>query len=251
MFYPRSLVVVNSQFHFPFKGFICLSWGFSLLVMISQGYFTKGYMLDTRNVSCSFDYLSRDFNSRFWLFLMIILGYIVPNAVIAISYASLFYVVKKRRTSTLLFVSNKSRTTKEPTTMAFGFTQNQTNKISMSSCRSSVSRVSCTRKSLLEKSEKTLLKQILVQIIFFNLAWLPYVCLVNAAQIGEKKNLNRLVTPTTTLIANLLSKSFVLTINIYIAWLNFRSMSRARKTLILQKQTIIHGVSHQSALALR
>jgi hypothetical protein len=226
-----------------------------LLVMISEGYFTKGFMLDTHNVSCSFDYLSRDFNSRFWLFLMIILGYIVPNIVIAISYASLFYRVKQRRTSTILFSSNKSTATKEPTTKALGFTQSQMNTIPMSSCRSSckssASRVSCVRKSLLEKSEKNLLKQILVQIIFYNLAWLPYVCLVIAAQMGEKKNLNRLVTPTTTLIANLLSKSFVLTINIYIAWLNFRSMSRDRTNLIQQKQSIINGISHRSALVLK
>ena len=173
------------------------------MVMLTQAFFTKGFSLEGHRTSCSFEYLSRDFNSRFWLFFMVAIGYMVPMFVIFIAYFGLFYVVKYKRIHNNLF-----------------------------ELRQSV----CSAKSkgdvkILNKSDIKLIKVITVQIALFNLAWLPYVCLIIVAQFGTESSMQQLVTPFYVLITNFSSKLFVLMIIIYIAYLNFNSIKIVEKKI--------------------
>jgi len=76
--------------------------------MLTQGLFTKGFRLEGHKVSCCFDYLSRDFNSRFWLSFMILLGFIVPNIVIFFAYIEMYLAMKQRRINTINLSSSQT-----------------------------------------------------------------------------------------------------------------------------------------------
>ena len=171
--------------------------------MLSQAFFTKGFSLEGHRTSCSFEYLSRDFYSRFWLFSMVAIGYMVPMSVITTAYLGLFYVVKYKSIHNNLFELRKS--------------------VCSSKSKDDV--------NVLIKGEMKLVKVVTTQITFFNLAWLPYVCLIMVAQFGNESSMQQLVTPFYVLITNFSSKLFVLMINIYIAYLNFNSIKTVEKKI--------------------
>lgn len=175
--------------------------------MLSEVYFTKGFSLEGHRASCTFDYLSRDFNSRFWLCFMIVIGYVIPNFVIFISYICLFRAVKYRRTRSGLFKLKKSDSSKPDVNNDKSLVRDDEKLI----------------KELIS-SEIKLFKNILSQIGLFNIAWLPYVFLVMIAQFGDIASIHKIVTPFSVLITNYVSKSFVLAINIFYAILNFNSI---------------------------
>jgi hypothetical protein len=185
--------------------------------MLTQGLFTKGFRLEGHQVSCCFDYLSRDFNSRFWLSFMILLGFIVPNIVILFSSIDMYLAMKQRRINTINLSSSQ------------------------------------TYSGNLIKNELELAKKVIAQISIFNLSWLPYVGVVMVAQFGDEKKINLWITPLTILIIDFTSKLFVLFINLFYAYSNFLS-SRPDKTKInslLEQQVRLMNVSfiepsHQS-----
>lgn len=63
-------------------------------------YVPEGYL-----TSCSFDYLSDDFNSRIYIFIFFIGAFVVPMAIIIYSYIGIVFVVKRSR-----LVFNESKT---------------------------------------------------------------------------------------------------------------------------------------------
>ena len=187
------------------------------MVMLSQVFFTKGFSLEGHRTSCSFEYLSRDFNSRFWLFFMVSIGYVLPMFVITTAYVGLFYIVKYNRTQNNLF------------------------KLRQSVCSATKNNEDFLNKSfsnVLIRSKMKLVRVITTQIALFNMAWIPYVCLVMVAQFGNESSMHELVTPFTVLIANFASKLFVLMINIYIANLNYNSILVEEKKIEKKRVTI-------------
>jgi r-opsin len=78
-------------------------------------YVPEGYL-----TSCSFDYLSRDFSSRMYIFIFFIGAFCVPMAIIAFSYIGIVFVVKRSR-----LVFNESKADSQGT--SFSKFQNQRN----------------------------------------------------------------------------------------------------------------------------
>jgi hypothetical protein len=163
--------------------------------MLTQGLFTKGFRLEGHQVSCCFDYLSRDFYSRFWLSFMILLGFIVPNIVIFFVNIDMYLAMRQRRINTTNLSSSQ------------------------------------TYSGSMVKNELKLAKKVIAQISLFNLSWLPYVGVVMVAQFGDEKKINLWITPFTVLIIDFTSKLFVLFMNLFYAYSNFCS-SRSNKTKI-------------------
>ena len=161
--------------------------------MLTQGLFTKGFRLEGHQVSCCFDYLSRDFNSRFWLSFMILLGFIVPNIVIFFSSIDMYLAMKQRRINTINLSSSQ------------------------------------TYSGNLIKNELKLAKKVIAQISLFNMSWLPYVGVVMVAQFGDEKKINLWITPLTILIVDFTSKLFVLFLNLFYAYSNFSSSHSNKK----------------------
>ena len=161
--------------------------------MLTQGLFTKGFRLEGHRVSCCFDYLSRDFNSRFWLSFMILFGFIVPNIVIVFTSIDIYLAMKQRRINTMNLSSSQ------------------------------------TYSGNLIKNELKLAKKVIAQISLFNLSWLPYVGVVMVAQFGDEKKIDLWITPFTILIIDFTSKLFVLFINLFYAYSNFSSSHSNKK----------------------
>jgi hypothetical protein len=74
-----------------------LSWSLSFLIILPQVYSTHGFFLEGFQVSCTFDYFSRDLKSRILLFYMVILGYLMPLFVIFTSYVKIYSTVKAQK----------------------------------------------------------------------------------------------------------------------------------------------------------
>ena len=203
---------------------------------MSEAYFTKGFRLEGHRTSCSFDYLSRDFNSRFWLLFMVLMGYVAPNCFIAIAYISLFRIVKKRRTQTNPI---KCR-------------QSIHSKITKLMLPKSGEDLLCPKYlDALIKIEIKLVKILIVQVVLYNMAWMPYACLVLIAQFGDESSMRKIVTPFSVLIINYISKSFVLALNFYHAFLNFNMISSKKKKAkkkIGQQQLTISNIERPAHL---
>ena len=180
------------------------------MVMLSEAFFTKGFRLEGHRISCCFDYLGREFSTRFWLFFMVIIGYLIPNLVIVTSYICLYRVVQQSR-----IVSNINKEK-----------SNESKKL--------------TDKII--KGEMNLAKKILGQIIIFNIAWTPYVCVIFIAQFGDEKTIHLYVTPFVMFIIDFVSKLFVLFINIFHAYWNWKSSKREKILAEAQKRACISYV---------
>jgi hypothetical protein len=159
--------------------------------MLSVEIFTKRSFSEIGGKSC-FDYQRdfvdfRDFNTRFLLLFMVVLGYIIPNFVIIWAYISVYFVVKLRRTSKTLNISAKAA------------------------------------ESLIDK-EVALVKKMVTKLILFNLAWIPYVVIIMTLQFGDKENIHFWITPFTVSLINFISKLSILFISISYAYYNFRSI---------------------------
>jgi len=179
--------------------------------MLSEAFFTKGFRLEGHRTSCCFDYISRDFKTRFWLIFMMVIGYFIPNLVIITSYICLYRKVKHRQLD-----DNNTKTVDLRLNVA--------------------SRVSQKVADNLNKKEWSLAKKIITQIVLFNMAWFPYVCLILIAQYGDEKNIHLYVTPFVVFILNFFSKLFVLFINIFYAYWNLRSSMKKEQRLLNARQ---------------
>ncbi len=83
-------------------------------------YVPEGYL-----TSCSYDYLSRDFVSRMYIFIFFIGAFCVPMGIIAYSYIGIIFVVKKSR---LAF--NESKTDSQGTSFS-KFQSQRSNEIKL------------------------------------------------------------------------------------------------------------------------
>ena len=86
-----------------FKGCILLAWLYSIfwmtLVIVKNGFYLEGIL-----ISCTFDYLSRDFHSRFLMMDMFIGGFLMPLLVII-----LFFNIKLASKRSLTRNSNSQK----------------------------------------------------------------------------------------------------------------------------------------------
>ena len=93
---------VLSKFKFNFK-FFCLNkvcvvstWIYSLIWSSLQLFSVNRFVLEGLLTSCSFDYLSRDFKSRFLIITMFIGGFLIPFITINIFYILTNHSLKSR-----------------------------------------------------------------------------------------------------------------------------------------------------------
>jgi len=71
-----------------------MTWSLAFLIILPQAFSTNGFFLEGFQVSCTFDYFSRDFRSRMLLFYMVICGFIIPIAIICTAYVKIYSTVQ-------------------------------------------------------------------------------------------------------------------------------------------------------------
>jgi r-opsin len=134
-------------------------------------YVPEGYL-----TSCSFDYLSKDFSSRMYIFIYFIGAFCVPMAIIAYSYIGIVFVVKRSR---LVFNESKNDSQGASASASFSKFQNQRN------------------------NEIKLAKIAFCLITLWVLSWSPYAIVALIGIFYDQS----LLTPTASMLPGLFAKT--------------------------------------------
>jgi len=177
------------KFNFKMKVLsIIFTWIYSAAFMSGQLFSERGFIYEGFQTSCTFDYLSRDFYTRTFILVMVIGGFVIPLIVVIIFYSW---------TKSLL--SKKSK-------LLVGFyMKGQNNKTSKRAVLINGTQLSQKHKpySILAVNLRVL-KMIILNIILFCIAWLPYCIVTLYGQFGS--DIENYVTPFTTSLPGLFAK---------------------------------------------
>ncbi|CAF0853017.1 unnamed protein product [Brachionus calyciflorus] len=150
-----------------------------------------GFILEGALISCSFDYLSRDLKSRVIMMAMMFGGFVLPFFLILI-----FYFLTKME------LKLKGKYFYKPRASVVVCQQNFSNKRLISSQHYVIQK---KKYSSMVKRESLVLRKIILCVLFFTLAWLPYTLLTLYAQYGN--NVSKFLKPETIWFPTILAKS--------------------------------------------
>jgi r-opsin len=162
--------------------------------------FTKhGFVPEGFLTSCTFDYISQDQNTRTFIMLMIIFGFILPVFTMAVFYTLIFIHIRKHTSvlRTNIHYSSLLRSAKIESR------QNNTNSESDLNA-SNNSRQQPVSKIIRQMTEIKILRSSLTMILVFCIAWLPFAVLVIFAQFTP--NRSAYLTPKTSIFPTLFAK---------------------------------------------
>ena len=205
-----------------------LTWCFAFLIILPQAFSTNGFFLEGFQVSCTFDYFSRDFKSRMLLFYMVIFGFVTPIFVIAFVYIKIYSLVKNeniQKTETFeLSKSVRKYSHVSTSDLEAMFEEKSQRKSSISQLTTHFLTHKCSRlfkrrnalkspadlinlkpKYFLLEREVRVAKMVLIRVLLFCLAWTPYVIVILLTQFGS--NIEEYITPITTSLPSLFAKS--------------------------------------------
>lgn len=153
----------------------------------------KGFYLEGILISCTFDYLSRDFYSRFIILGMFIGGFLIPLFTIIIFYFLIWYILKRNNAfDQFLFFSNIKLATKK----SLNISQQSTMCLKDDEAK---------KYNLFVQKEVSVAKRIMIMVISFCLAWLPYSLCVLYGQFGS--DVRTYVTPYSSSLPAVFAKS--------------------------------------------
>ena len=207
-------MVLNTK-KFFFQDFIVIIWIHSFLLIAPQLLTTHRFVLEGFLTTCSFDYLSKNLFTTIMIMNMFVFGFLLPLLIIIIFYTAMF--IKLR--SNDLFLSYHVRFTQENSSSInvnsdykdgidiskFEYKSNtiKIQKIINKSCTSLAKKNKA--EYLIMQREQKLIKMILIMVMMFCVAWLPYSFTSLYAQFGN--NVKSYVTPLTTSAAVFFAKS--------------------------------------------
>ena len=172
--------------------FIAISWFYSIfwmsLVLSKKGFFLEGLL-----ISCTFDYLSRDFSSRLIMLSMLIGGFLVPFFIILFFYFLIWRLLRVNSSlGKFYFFSSITKKSLNPSIRSPKTARQQEEEKQNSYI-------------IFFKKEITIVKRIVLMIMTFCVAWLPYTIFVIYGQFGNDTRLY--VTPYTTSLPAMFAKS--------------------------------------------
>ena len=197
---------------------IFLAWGYALIWTSLQFGTKHGFVLEGFLTTCSFDYFSRDIVTRSLVVSMLIGGYIIPVITLLIFFfltkRCLEAKTKEMGKEHFVFTSSISKTTKSSFRNATGgdsMRQNSSSRHNSSMKRGNQKR--CEQKTVklednrysYHKRQWRVLRTIIINILFFCIAWTPYAIITVIAQFGP--NIDEYITPISTSLPAFFSKT--------------------------------------------
>ncbi|CAF0853033.1 unnamed protein product [Brachionus calyciflorus] len=201
---------------------ILITWIYSAFFIIIELFSKNGFILEGVLISCSFDYLSRDRNSRLTMLIMSIGGFVLPFFVIMVFYFLTKKALKSR--GKYFYKRRVSLSTTLPKV------PNDQKKIELGTSNIRYSQRYCIRRNCVIISDKLfemkqnqlyliekcnyssflrrdtlVLKKIILCVLFFVLSWMPYALVTQYAQYGN--NINWFLTPKTIWFPTILAKT--------------------------------------------
>lgn len=155
--------------------------------------YKKGFYLEGLLISCTFDYMSRDFSSRLIMLSMFIGGFLVPFFIIIFFYFLIWHLLRTDNSlGNFYYSSSISKQASNPHIRSFmpARQQEEENK---------------SNYIVFVKKEVTVVKRIVLMILAFSVAWLPYTIFVMYGQFGNDPK--RYVTPYSTSLPAMFAKS--------------------------------------------
>jgi len=169
------------------------------MMMLPELISEKGFVLEGFLTSCSFNYLSRDLDSRVHMFILFVGGFGLPVLILCVFYSLMFYELKTKKKNliqsfkidqkkvTVRFNSEKE-TGQNVIIMIKPEHKNQ-NKI-----KTNEKKANCA--SYLYKRETKAARSSILIIFLFCIAWLPYAVITLFAQFGT--NIEDFINPYST-----------------------------------------------------
>jgi len=190
----ERFLVVNS----PFRAFkfnlkqkifaIIFTWLYSFVFIGLQLFSENSFVLEGFMTTCSFDYLSKDMYTRILVFFMFIGGFLFPLAIIIIFY-TLTKITISIKSKRIIFVNYRNRLTKNTRNGRYSNVLLTNNDADADVSLRSISLSHLKNDSFFKSGynsfvrvENKVLKIIILNIIFFCVAWVPYAIV---AIIGE------------------------------------------------------------------
>ncbi len=191
---------------------IVFTWIYSFVFIGLQLFSENSFVLEGFLTTCSFDYISKNMYTRVLVFIMIIGGFLLPLAIIIIFY-TLTKITISIKSKRIIFVNYRNKFTKNIRNVHYSkvlLTNNDLdtdvniNSISLSHLQNDSFYKSGY--SSLVRMENKVLQIIILNIIFFCIAWVPYALV---AIIGELDlpNQTRYINLYTTTLPALFAKT--------------------------------------------
>ena len=148
----------------------------------------KQYVLEGFLTTCSFDYISRDLVTRYFMIFLIITGFVFPLMIQFIFYKLTYEALNERKKEI-----RKNIILRENSIKAI-----------IQSSKSVVQDAPKSYDSIINQEYK-LTKTVLICVVFFCISWVPYTIITLLAQFGS--NIENYVTSYTTSIPALFAKT--------------------------------------------
>ncbi|RNA24474.1 arthropsin type [Brachionus plicatilis] len=213
----RYLMVKNPLFALKLSNrvvFICIfiTWMYSLICIVPQLNLDHGFVLEGLLTSCSFDYLNRDAYSRFFMMVLFVGGFLVPVCLIIFLYSFLFFLLRKNS----IFQTYQERgriKSHEKLPSYYSRSVSYSSKNLHNNCSSSLtkkesdsSNTNLNNSSFIKRQVKVA-KTVILIVIMFCIAWLPYAIITLIAQYISPNYLTTFVTPLTTSLPAIFAKT--------------------------------------------
>ncbi len=165
---PFTNLVYSKKFTFSI---ISVTWIYSMfwmcLVVSHKGFYLEGLL-----ISCTFDYLNRDFITRMIMISLFFAGFIIPLLVIIIFYFLIWYSLKKDNFDKFFYSPNTS-------------SMNSSRHLVIDLQTSNSRKDKKQNYKLYIKKEVSVVNRILIMVISFCIAWLPYSIVLLYAQFSH------------------------------------------------------------------
>jgi r-opsin len=205
---------------------IVFSWIYGTIWTLLPLLTPSGYKPEGVQTSCTFDYISRDSRTRTVIMLMITVGISLPVLITSLFYTLICIHVRYRNDEFKVYFN-------VPTSRL------ATNMISLNKGNVITNESSCTKlrinRSIDLSTELYLVRNSVLNVLVFVLAWLPYVTMALLAQYSEHPALY--VTPKASILPILISKLSAVLNPVFYVFTNsdFKKYAQKLKTDILKK----------------
>lgn len=223
----RYLMVKNPLFALKISNqtvYICIlfTWIYSSLCIFPQLTLEHGFVLEGLLTSCTFDYLNRDFNTRFFMMMLFICGFFIPMCLIIFFYSFLFLLLRKN--SIFLTYNEREKIKSNADTLVYlnrkssksGSDYSKTNSVNSNILRNNsdiyvAKTESCSSNKTYNDSfirrQVKVAKTVVLIIIMFCIAWLPYAVITLIAQYISPNYLIKYINPLTTSLPAIFAKT--------------------------------------------